>query len=324
MIFPGDFKEFKQKPALKLSWIVLILNVFFYVVINLSFDSWPSPKVRKLLSDERFINSVYEMYTQTLDPIEKKKLKESRYSVYEQALKDQKFWSRIAAHPFVGDKVQISENRKMISGFYETYLRSPQHYFGLGALESSPWSWITYQFVHVSFMHLLGNIILIFLIISYLEKSVHFTWIAATYLFSGFAGGISFLFFDSISGISVIGASASASGLLSFLLMTKGSQVMPWGFLIAPVKGGFGQIYLPVFFIFPIFLISDFVSLLWEPSGVVSNVAVSAHIGGVFMGLIIGLYYISYQKKPIILDFFRGKASAHGVFSDHNDVHKLS
>lgn len=315
MIFPGDFNEFSRKPELKLSWVVFFLNIFIYIVISFSFDTWPLPEVRKMLNDQRFINSVYEMYIQTLDPIEKKKLNGSVYSVYARALKDQKFWGRIAEHPFKGDKVLIRENRKAIAGFYETYLKSPNYYFGLGALEVSPWSWITYQFVHVSFMHLLGNIMLVFLVISYLEKSVHSVWIATTYLFSGFAGGISFLFFDNMSGISVVGASASASGLLSFLLITKSSQLMPWGFVIAPVKNGYGQIYLPVFFIFPIFLVWDFISLLWEPSGVVSNVAVSAHMGGIFMGLIMGAYYLL---------FLRSKSAAHSIFSDDDRLHELS
>lgn len=313
MIFPGDFKEFNQRPSLKLSWVVLSLNIFLYAVVFVFFETWPTLSARKTLNDEKFISSVYEMYVQTLDPIEKKKLLGNVSAVYSRALKDQKFWSRVTDYPFVGDQVQIAESRKVMKDFYESYLMSPQYQFGLGAMETSPWSWLTYQFVHASFMHLLGNVLLIFLIISYLEKSTEPTWIAVTYLLSGFAGGISFLFFDNVGGMSVIGASASASGLLSFLLITKSSKLMPWGFLIAPVKSGFGQIYLPVFFIFPVFLLSDFVSLLWEPSGVVSNVAVSAHVGGVFMGFIIGGYYL----------LFGSESSAHGVFSDNDGFHEL-
>ena len=253
------------------------------------------------------------MYVQTLDPIEKKNLRGNVNAVYSRALKDQKFWSRISTFPFVGDQVQIAENRKTIKNFFEGYLNSPHYHFGLGALEISPWSWVTYQFVHVSLMHLVGNLLLVFLIISFLEKTVDSAWIAATYLFSGFAGGISFLFFDDVGGMSVIGASASASGLLSFLLIAKSSQLMPWGYLIAPIKGGFGQISLPVFFIFPIFLLSDFISLLWEPSGIVSNVAVSAHVGGVFMGIIMGAYYL----------LFGSETSAHRVFSHDDGLNEL-
>lgn len=330
MIFPGDFNELTRPPRLTLSWMVLLLNVFFYIVITLIYDPWPTYSARKTLTDEKFLNSVYEMYIQTLDPIEKKDLDKSynqsdsmssRVSAISfQALKNQKFWNRVNDFPFIGDQVQISASRKIISDFYQSYLNSPQHHFGLGTLEVSPWSWMTYQFVHISFLHLLGNLVLGFLLISYLEKSVHSLWIGATYLFSGFAGGVAFLFFDSInsgSGMSVIGASASASGLLGFLLITRGNQLMPWGFFIAPVKSGFGKIYLPVFFIFPLFLVSDFLNLLWTPSGIVSNVAVSAHVGGFLMGLIMGTYYL------LLFKFLGSKTTSHGVFSYNDGFHKL-
>lgn len=317
-IIPGDFNDFNQPPSLKLSWMILALNFFIYFLILCSFKQWPSKNIQQQLADEKVVRSINEMYLQTLDPAEKSYLSanhsENRNLIFLRALKDQNFWSRLAEFPFVGDQLQIIHNKKIIKEFYEGYYKSPQYYFGLSSNEASPWSWVTYQFVHVSFLHLLSNSILIFLLISYLEKTVNIEWIAMTYLFSGFAGGISFLFFDSLSGISVIGGSASASGLMSFLLVVKCDQLMPWGYWISPSKAGFGHIYLPVFFIFPIFLISDFISLLWEPSGVVSNVAVSAHVGGVFMGLIVGVYYLL---------FLRGESTAHHIFSDHDRLHEL-
>lgn len=90
---------------------------------------------------------------------------------------------------------------------------------------------------------------------------------------------------------------------------------MPWGYMMAPIKNGYGQIYLPVFFIFPVFLVSDFVTLLWEPTGIAANVAVSAHVGGVIMGMLLGCTY---------LIFLRSKASSHRVFSNHDGLHELS
>lgn len=313
MIYPGDFESFRAKPEIKLSWVVLFLNILLFLMVTVFFDTWPTTKARKTLNEEKFIQSVYEMYIQTLDPIEKKNLPTDVYSVYSNALKDQKFWSRIDDYPFKGDQVQIRENRKIVREFYESYLNSPHFQYGLGTLEISPWSWLTYQFVHVSLIHLLGNMMLIFLIISYLEKSTPAIWIASTYIFSGFMGGISFLFFDNVGGMSVIGASASASGLLGFLLVTKANRIMPWGYFIAPVRFGFGQIFLPVFFIFPIFLLSDFISMLWVPSGIASNVAVSAHIGGALMGFIMGGYYL----------LFGSESSSHSIFSDNDGLHEL-
>jgi membrane associated rhomboid family serine protease len=296
--------------------MILFLNVMIYFFITMQFEIWPTQQIREKLQDENFQRAVYEMYIQTLDPIE---LAHSRGFdnvglVFSKALKDEKFWNRVSEFPFRGDVVQIEEVRSTIKSFYSSYQKSAQFQFGLGSFEISPWSWLTYQFVHASFIHLLGNAVVIFLVMSFLELSVSSLWLGAVYLFSGFAGGIFFLLVDNVGSMSVVGASASASGLLSFLIITHHSRVMPWFFFLAPVKNGLGRVYLPVFFVFPLFLVSDFVSLLWEPSGVSANVAVSAHVGGALTGLAAGGLFL----------FFRSKSASHGVFSHDDGLHELS
>ena len=313
MIIPGDFKNFSVKPSFKISWVVLFLNVIVFFGIILNYEVWPGQGVREKLNDESFKVSVYEMYLQTLDPIEAKLKNESIESVYAKALKDEKFWSRMVSFPFRGDRVQINEVKEVMTQFFESYRRSAQFQFGLGSFEISPWSWLTYQFVHASLLHLVGNLVIIFLVMSFLEQTLSSIWVASVYLFSGFVGGIFFLVIDSAGSMSVVGASASASGLLAFMIVLKHKDVVPWFYLIAPIKNGFGKIYLPAFFIFPVFLISDFLSLLWEPSGVAANVAVSAHVGGTLTGFIMGGLYLAFWSKT----------AAHSVFSDDDGLHEL-
>lgn len=315
MIIPGDFKNFATRPSLKLSWMVLFLNVTIYIFIALQYEVWPTQDIREKLNDERFHQAVYEMYLQTLDPIELNAgfEKANVELIYSKALKDEKFWNRIGAFPFKGDQVQISEVKNIITEFYTSYRQSAQFQFGLGAFEITPWSWLTYQFVHASLLHLFGNLVVIFLVLSFLEQTISPLWLAAVYLFSGFIGGIFFLIVDNVGSMSVVGASASASGLLSFLIVTQNSRVMPWFYFIAPIKNGIGKVYLPVFFAFPIFLVSDFVSLLWEPNGISANVAVSAHVGGALAGMVFGFYYL----------FLRSKTATHCIFSYNDRLHEL-
>ena len=313
MIIPGDFRNFTLRPRLSLSWMILFLNVAIYFFITMQFEIWPNNQIREKLNDEKFQRAVYEMYLQTLDPIEIGEGFDNVEVVFSKALKDEKFWNRVADFPFKGDKVQISEVRNTIMSFYSSYRHSAQFQFGLGAFEITPWSWLTYQFVHASFLHLFGNVVVIFLILSFLEASVSSIWLASVYLFSGFIGGVFFLMVDTVGSMSVVGASASASGLLSFLVVTHHSRVMPWFYFLAPFKNGMGRVYLPVFFIFPLFIVSDFVSLLWSPTGVSANVAVSAHVGGALTGLGVGAVFL----------FLRSKSSAHGVFSYHDRLHEL-
>ena len=295
--------------------MLVLLNIILYFVSTLAFKTWPSDELRAQLNEDSFRRSVVEMYVQTLDPIDRAKLPADPNEIFLMGLKDQKFWLRAEAYPFVGDVVQIAATRAIIKEFRETYLQSAQHQFGLSSYEISPWAWLTYQFVHASLLHLLSNLLVIFMVLSFLEKSVNETWLGAVYLLSGFAGGVSFLYFDTAGSMAVIGASAAASGLLSFLLVTHSNRTMPWGYMIAPVVGGYGQIFLPVFFVFPVFLVSDFSTLLWEPSGINANVAVSAHVGGCLMGLSIGVVYLL---------FLRSKAASHRILGHHYGLHELS
>jgi membrane associated rhomboid family serine protease len=315
MILPGQLTDLTARPSLRLSWVLLFLNVGFFVLLSLLYPSWPGPRIREKLNDPDFKSSVIQMYGQTLDGIEKKNLPPSQNELFSRTLRDQKFWARLDTVQFVGDQVQIEESRKILKEFYTSYLASAHYQLGLGTMELSPWSWLTYQFVHASWLHLAGNIFLIFMLVSFLERRISAEWLAAVYLLSGFAGGAGFLFFDNVGSLSVVGASASACGLIGFTLSTQLTRHMSWFYIVAPVQGrGYGQIYLPVFFLFPVFLVSDFVSLLWEPSGVAANVAVSAHVSGALMGIGCGILYL----------FFRSKSASHGIFSDHNGLHELS
>jgi membrane associated rhomboid family serine protease len=315
LILPGQLSDLTSKPNLKLSWVLLFLNVGFFVLLSFLYPVWPHSSVRNQLNDPNFKGSVVKMYLQTLDAVEKQNRALSEAALFSTALRDQKFWARLDTIAFVGDQVQITETKKILKEFYTSYLASAHYQLGLGTMELSPWSWLTYQFVHASVAHLIGNIFLIFMLVSFLEKKISSEWLAAVYLLSGFAGGAGFLFFDHVGSLSVVGASASACGLMGFTLCTQLTRHMPWFYMVAPVKErGYGQIHLPVFFIFPIFLVSDFVSLLWEPSGVAANIAVSAHVSGALMGILCGLVYL----------FLRSKAPSHGIFGDHNGLHELS
>ena len=313
MIFPGNFGRNNYRPSFKLSWIMLILNVIVFLGTTFSYNVWPNTELREKINEEEFKRSVYEMYIQTLDPIERKRINESFDDVYTRAIKDEKFWARLESFPFRGDKVQIEEVKTVMGVFHKTYKESAQFQFGLGSFEISPWSRLTYQFVHANFLHLFFNMLIIFLVLTYLEKFVSIGWLVSIYLLSGFAGGMLFLAFDEGSSMSVIGASASASGLLSFLLVFKHRELIPW-FVFVPIKNYWGEIHLPVFFIFLFFIVQDFTKLLAEPGGVAANVAVSAHVGGTFAGMILALVYV----------FLRSKSAPHRIFSYDDRLNELT
>ncbi len=294
MMVPGIFQDLLKRPTITLAWMIALINVVVFIYSNLFFSKWPSESLNDKLKDKNFAYSLSEMYLQTLDPVEKLYTKES--TILMQSLRDDRFWKRVSTFPFKGDAVQIELNRAMLVQFQDEYRSSSQYQLGLGAIETSAWAWITYQFTHASLMHLMSNLVFIFLIISYLELKVGAFWLVSVYLLGGFAGGLAFLVFDGAGSMAMVGASASATSLMAFLLVIQKNHLMPWSYLIAPVPQGYGVIYLPAFFIFPIYLMTDFVAALWDPAGIQSSVAVSAHIGGALFGLVLGTFYLTEQK----------------------------
>ncbi|MFZ3231563.1 MAG: rhomboid family intramembrane serine protease [Pseudobdellovibrio sp.] len=320
MLFPGSLKKADIKPQMNLAYAVVAINIFVYIFSNLFFSSWPSVNSIEQLQDKNFDVTISEMYQQTLDPIEKKRLENlSNEQIGSQAIQDHRFWARINTFPFSGDRVQIESMKNLVTKVKNEYFNSVQYQYGLSPTQTSPWAWVTYQFTHYSFFHLFGNLIFIFFIISFLEKSISAFWIGAVYILGGISGGVGFLLFSGLNNdgnLSMIGASGSLCALMAFLVIVKKNETMPWIYFFAPVPKGYGEIYLPVFLIFPIYLIADFTAVLFEPSGVSSSVAHSAHIGGTIMGLLLGGYYLVQR-------FLGSKTTSHGVLGDDDGLDKL-
>ena len=317
MILPGAISKADFKPQMNLAWTVVVINIAVFLTMNIFFPSWPKKESYQDLQSKNFNQSISEMYLQTVDPVEKSALgRLNSDQLATQAIRDQRFWSRAEKFPFKGDSVQIQSIRKLISILKDDYQHSVQYQFGLGAEQTSPWSWITYQFTHYSFMHLISNLVFLFLVILYLQKLTTYAWIAFVYVLGGIGGGIGFLIFNGEGDLSVIGASGSVCALLAFLMVLKKNETMPWTYFLAPVPKAYGQIYLPAFFILPFYLMSDFSSLLWDSAIVTSSIAHSAHVGGALMGFLMGGAYL-------IQIFVRSKASAHGVLGDHDGLDKL-
>lgn len=317
MIIPGILKKTDLRPNFNFSWIVIYINIAVFFGVHMLFQSWPQKNNDQDFLSKNFNASLSQMYLQTLDETEKKQyLDLPLEKVALVAIRDQRFWSRAAHFPFKGDVIQIEANKKVLLKLQHDYQDSVQYQLGLGAEQTSPWVWITYQFTHYSFLHLISNLVFLFFGILYLEKQVTAGWIGSVYILGGISGGISFLLCNQSGNLSVIGASGSVCALLSFLMVIKKNELMPWTYFLAPIPKGYGEIYLPAFLIFPVYLLADFTSMLWNPSGISASVAHSAHVGGTIMGFILGLSYL-------LLNFFRSKSAAHGIFSDHDGLDKL-
>ena len=293
MIFPGDVFSTNKQNLFGSSMVLVLTNIILFLVISLTF---PDPRQNYSSLDYQFYTQkIVEMYVQTLDPIELQFRNKEDLQV-SQVIRDIQFWHKAMNFPFKGDSVQINETKKFLFDLKNEYNQSAQYNFGLSSQPNSLWSWITYQFLHSNLVHLLGNVFFLFLITNWLRTKISDEWVYCIYVLSGVGGGVAYLTMNASNEIAVLGASGAICGLMSFAVIAFYNQTMPWSYFLSPVSGYYGVLYIPIVFIFPMYLISDFTTVLVSQSGVQSAIAHSAHIGGTIVGCVLGLFYIFDQK----------------------------
>lgn len=301
MILPGNLYLIFKKPFESLASLFLFLNILIFFYSEFFFSTWPSKSLIEEFKDKDFSNTIIQMYIQTLDLVEINQRLSQNLSqpTLTEALRDQRFFKKIKNFPFSGNEIQIDKVKIHLQHFQNDYYLSSQYQLGLGHIQTSPWAWVTYQFTHASLIHLIGNGLILFLLINCLETTIGFFWIICVYLIGGFGGGAFYLLNEITGSIAVVGASSSIFSLMGFLILVKKNELIPWSYILGPWRGGYGIIYLPVFFIFPLFLMSELISFLWNNQEAMSSVAVSAHIGGLFTGMMLGLVYLASQRNKI-------------------------
>ncbi|WP_409479717.1 rhomboid family intramembrane serine protease [Pseudobdellovibrio sp. HCB154] len=314
MIFPGDIYHHKIQPSLTPVWVMIAVNVFVYLFTLIGFSD-PGRNYRHEVYQEK-VAKLSEMYRQTLDPVELETFDPSNVQVM---IRDSRFWVRAQNFPFKGDQVKIEDTKLFLSELRSEYLKSPQYTFGLSPSPTSLWAWLTYQFLHTGFFHLAMNLFFLYLVLTVLQKHIPHTWVYSVYVLSGLGGGVAYLFMNQFNEIAVLGASGAICGLMAFLAVVANTRNIEWSYFLSPLNGYYGVIYLPAFLLFPVYLVSDFTTVLYYNTGIQASVAHSAHIGGTITGFTLGLYYLYDQrvKKHILKEW--GHALSREDYSDLRD-----
>lgn len=295
---PSDFKEPLKYP---LTWTLSLLNVFIFLVI---FSGASSSLVTSsfLWKSEGMLltGRLYFQFLQTLKPADlydrPEWLLKMRSDNIDQmeilgsyALRDAHFLEQAEKLAFVGDEIQINDWRREIQEYLKSYRDQLLYRFGLSGMSPWPLSWITYQFSHSSWMHLLSNLVFLVVIGPAVETLAGSLMLLLIYLVGGFAGGACFLFINSHGAVPMVGASASISALLGFYCLAESRIRVRFLFFVSPFQGQYGAIFLPTLLIIPLFLVVDLASVWSSPEGLGGGVAHIAHLGGTLLGLLLGL-----------------------------------
>jgi len=154
---------------------------------------------------------------------------------------------------------------------------------------------LTYQFVHGDILHLLSNMLFLWVFGDNVEDAMGHLKFLAFYLLSGVAGGLVHAGLSPNSAIPLIGASGAVSGVIAAYLMLH-PRVRVWvlAFRIIPLR-------VPAVVVLGVWAVTQFVMVFLAPPGG-SGVAWWAHIGGMGAGAILVLFL----RRPGVELFDRG------------------
>jgi membrane associated rhomboid family serine protease len=162
----------------------------------------------------------------------------------------------------------------------------PYRAHGLVPNAPTAWGLFAHMFMHAGWLHLLGNLFLLFIAGPALEDRWGRALFAGVYTLSGLGGALLFAALTQDPGIPLVGASGAISGVLgAFLVRFWSTQIRFWYFFWFGFRIWTGTFEKPAYLMLPLWLANEVLQAwLARALGVTSGVANTAHIGGFLVG----------------------------------------
>ena len=156
---------------------------------------------------------------------------------------------------------------------------------------------ITSMFMHGGFMHLIGNMLYMWIFADNIEDEIGKVKFIIFYVLSGIAAALTQVFLNTESMIPMVGASGAIGGVLGAYIVNhpraKVLVLIPLGFFSQIVK-------IPAIFVLGIWFILQFVNSAFTSSAG-GGVAYGAHIGGFIFGAVAILFFNRNVKRKTAL-----------------------
>jgi membrane associated rhomboid family serine protease len=174
----------------------------------------------------------------------------------------------------------------------------PAEFLGAGlrselAVIPEPLTFITYVFLHGGWMHLIGNMLFLWVFGDNVEDAMGHARFLAFYFLCGAAGGLAHALANPTSEAPLIGASAAVAGTLAAYLILH-PRVKLWVLVLGRIPLKISAMWVIgawiVFQFFNVFMALDKETAYW------------AHIGGLAAGAIL----IPFMRRPDVPLFDRG------------------
>jgi membrane associated rhomboid family serine protease len=147
---------------------------------------------------------------------------------------------------------------------------------------------LTYMFVHAGWLHLIGNMLFLYLSGPFVEDAYGRILYSVLYLLSGLVAAGVHAVHNPESLVPTVGASGAIAGIMGAFLVRHARRriVFLWmPFIFIPILAR--RVRLPAFVFLPVWFLGQL--LLSSISGEESGVAVWAHIGGFLFGFVVAL-----------------------------------
>lgn len=172
---------------------------------------------------------------------------------------------------------QWHENRRHFEGLINAI---SSRAYAFNAAENRPITWFTSMFLHGDFMHLLGNMVFLFLFGFALEIAVGRAIFVLLYLCSGLGGTLLYWMSELGTHHSALGASGAISGLMGMYIALYGVKKIKFFYNVIFFTG---QVRLPALIIFPVWVGYELVGARFAHD----RVGHWAHTGGLLFGFVL-------------------------------------
>jgi membrane associated rhomboid family serine protease len=175
-------------------------------------------------------------------------------------------------------------------------IRIPQLLAGHASAQVAMASLVTSLFLHGGLMHLLGNMLFLYIFGDNVEDYFGHMGYLLFYLVCGVGSGLVHVLFNLHSAIPAIGASGAISGVMgAYILLYPRARVLTFFFIfVLPV---------PAFLILGYWFAFQFLEALGGLGGIGSDpyggVAVWAHVGGFLIGMLLTALFNSITGRRI-------------------------
>lgn len=313
MIFPilSGFLSFRFAPV---TWTLVFLNLF--VLIYTSMAGEPAQAgLEAAMKESYFVTTQGRIYAQYLGEQELNEYPTFINKLSQQvndgvpgraemlgqlAFRDLNFLKAAPSMDFDGDQVAFSIWQKKIAQVEALEDQHPSFTLGLNAGDPSFLKWFSYMFVHSGFLHFAGNMLFLIIFGVALERQIGGLGMLVVFLLSGLFAAGTFALMTGMTGSPLVGASGAISGIMALycaLNWFKPTRYFYWFFL--PFRGFIGMVYLPAWVAIVLWAANDLAGYLGTIPEL-GGVAHTAHLGGEFAGMLIGLILIAFRHffKP--------------------------